>query len=141
MADTPSSDLDANIAVVRRAYAAFQAGDIPAVLACFAPDAWFEGYGKPHLPCAGRWEGHAGLVRFFTALGDMAEIRSFTPQTVTTVADGRVLGEGTEEMRFRASGQETRTRWLHLFVVEDGLIRSGIEWNENAVMAAAFRGD
>ncbi len=141
MAMIRSIDPEANLAAVRRAYAAFQAGDIAAVLDGFATDAWFECHGAPHLPCAGRWEGHEGLTGFFMALGSMAEILAFVPGPLVPVAGGRVLAEGTEHMRFRGSGREVRTRWLHLFTVGGGLILSGVEWNEGAALAAAFRGD
>ena len=141
MAAIRSIDPETNLATVRRAYAAFQAADIAAVLECFAPDAWFECHGAPHLPCGGRWEGHDGLMQFFMALGGMAEVLAFTPGPLTPVPGGRVLAEGSEHMRFRATGRETRTRWLHLFSVGGGLILSGTEWNEGAVLAAAFRGD
>ncbi len=127
-------------ALIRRAYAAFAAGDIPAVLDCFAPDAVFTCHGAPHLPAGGTWRGHAGLTGFFMALGRMAEVLAFSPETITTLPDGRILAEGRERMRFHATGIDTTTRWLHLFVVRDGMIAEGVEWNEGAVLAAAHRG-
>lgn len=71
----------------------------------------------------------------------MAEMQAFVPAEVSLLAEGRILAEGTEAMCFGASGRETRSRWLHLFVFRDGLILSATEWNEAAVLAAACRGD
>ena len=132
--------VESNLAVVRRAYAAFGRGDVAGVLDCFAPDACFDCMGAPHLPCAGLWRGHEGLGRFLAAIGAMAEVRAFEPGPLLPLSGGRVMVEGTETLHFRGSGREATGRWLHVFVLGGGLIQSGTEWNESAVLAAAFRG-
>jgi ketosteroid isomerase-like protein len=129
-----------HLAMLGRTYAAFAAGDIPAVLEAFAPEALWECHGAPHLPWAGHWHGRAGLLDFFTALAAVAEVRAFAPGPIQVLPDGRLVAEGYERLRFRRSGVEATTRWLHVFAFRQGRIASGIEWNEGAVLAAAHRG-
>lgn len=130
----------AQIDLLARTYDAFRDGNVPALLESFAPGALWVCHGAPHLPCGGNWHGHAGLVAFLKALGGMAEVLAFAPGPIQALPDGRVMAEGYERLRFRATGIEATTRWLHLFCFRDGLIAKGVEWNEGAVLAAAHRG-
>jgi uncharacterized protein len=136
----PAGAAAANLATLTRAYAAFAARDIPGVLEAFAPEARWDCHGAPHLPCAGSWHGRAGLIDFFTAVATMAEVLVFAPGPIQALPDGRVISEGLERLRFRRSGIETTTSWLHLVRFRNGRIVEGVEWNEGAVLAAAYRG-
>lgn len=127
--------------VIRRVYAAFQAGDLEAVLDSFAPDASFEAVGSPPLlPFSGRWQGRAELRRFFLALAETAEVLRFEPEEVLPLGPGRVFATGWEEMRLRSTGNLVRSRWAHLFTLAGGRIASGTEWADTAALLVAHRG-
>jgi hypothetical protein len=139
MTALPHAQAERNLATIRRAYAAFVAGDVPLLLYGFAPEAVFTCHGAPALPYGGLWQGHAGLVAFLEALGSTAEVLEFLPESVLALPDGRVMAEGRERLRFRATGVAAVTRWLHLFRLAEGRIIEGVEWNEGAILAAACR--
>jgi uncharacterized protein len=55
---------DANVDILRRAYDAFAAGDVPTVLALFSPTIAWHVPGRS--PLSGDYQGHDQVVDFFT---------------------------------------------------------------------------
>ena len=120
-----------NLEQARGVYAAFAAGDIPAVLAVFAPDIeWTEAEGGPYggvfhgpegvlenvfMKLGGEWDGYAAIPSEFVADGD-------------TVV---VLGEysGT----YRATGKHFRAPFAHAWRFKDGKAVRFQQYTDTAV--------
>jgi ketosteroid isomerase-like protein len=94
--------------------------------------------GRPEdIPFGGRWQGRAGMMDFFRAVGETCEVLAFGPDEVIALGE-HVLSLGHERIRVRATGREFETDWAHLFMVQDGQIVRVREFYDTAVMAKAF---
>jgi len=120
-----------NLDLVRGLYAAFAAGDIPAVLGVMAPDIhWTEAEGGPYggvsigpeavlqdvfMKLGGEWDGYAAVPAEFVDGGD-------------TVV---VLGEysGT----YKATGKGFRAPFAHVWKFRDGKAASFHQHTDTAV--------
>lgn len=69
----------ANMNTVMQDYAAFQRGDIPAIIATFAEECTWTHVGSKVLPFAGTFKGHTGLAQFFGAVGQTLQVTRFEP--------------------------------------------------------------
>ena len=106
-----------NTEVVRAAYAAFEVGDVPAVLAALADDIeWTEAEG---FPTAGTYRGHDAVVQgVFMPL--VEEYEGFTVKPETFVGEGdAVISVGWYEGRYKATGKVARARFAHVWTLRD----------------------
>jgi hypothetical protein len=113
-----------NVEIVRRAYEAFNQGDLEGMVADFAPG--FEFLPTGAVPGAGARvrggpEGWRELVNWFWAEFDDAgaEIDELTE------AGDKVLAEVTLQGRGKQSGVEATWHLWHLWVIEDGQVAYG----------------
>jgi ketosteroid isomerase-like protein len=68
---------ESNLRVVKDVYAAYDRGDLDAVLAALADDiVWTNPY-PPHVPLAGVFEGHAAFRRFVGAIRESTQSLTF----------------------------------------------------------------
>lgn len=116
-----------NLETVQRIYAAFGAGDIPAILVTLADDVdWEYGPGATSVPWLQRRSGRAAVAGFFESLGGI-EMHRFAPKQLiegdgvvvalidvefTVKSTGKRLAEEDEihVWRFNAQGQVARFR-------------------------------
>jgi hypothetical protein len=124
--------------VVQDLYAAFGRGDMPGLLNLLDEMVDWHFNGRPEdIPFGGRWQGRAGMMDFFRAVGETCEVLAFGPDEVIALGE-HVLALGHERIRVRATGREFETDWAHLFMVQDGQIVRVREFYDTAVMAKAF---
>lgn len=137
MAPTPTPPAPAAPAdVVRRMYAAFGAGDAPALLALAAPDSvWVVNAPKDH-PYGGTFHGHAGFRQFLGAIAASNEMQAFGVDALHVAGDD-VFVIGHETGRWRASGRAYTIRWLHHVRVAGGRVTRFEEWFDTATALAA----
>jgi len=108
-----------NLELVRRAFDAYNHGDLDAVLESFAPDAVVDWSNSRGLN-ARVYRGHADIRRFAEEfLGTFAEVRVEFDEP-TEVEDGLVLAENVAYIRGR-DGIETQARSAWLVTIRDGL--------------------
>jgi ketosteroid isomerase-like protein len=105
-----------NQELLQRAYDAFGRGDVPAVLALLADDVKWHAGGRS--PVAGEYEGHEGVVSFFTKLMERSggtfrlEIHDITASDDHVVALVHETGErGTKTLD---------ENFVHVWHVTDG---------------------
>lgn len=105
-----------NVELVQRAYEAFGRGDIPGVMAVFAPDiTWKVPTVVPH---GGRAKGQEEVGRFFERLVSMWE--DFGLDFKDFVASGdRVCVIGRATGRF--NGAQTGYGFVHCWTIQDGV--------------------
>jgi hypothetical protein len=123
--------MPSNTDTIRAVYAAFAAGDIPAVLGALAPDVrWTEAEGGPYggvsvgpqavlddvfMKLGGEWDGVSATPREFVAEGD------------TVVALGGYRGT------YEATGKGFEAPFAHVWKLRDGKAVSFHQYTDTAV--------
>ena len=130
----PAAAATDNVSVIRSGYAAFAAGDIPGVLALFAPQ--MDWYTPDSVSFGGRFTGPAGVAEFFSGLAqNFAELRvgpeRFLDAGDTVVVQGTNRGRTTADASFEVP-------WVHVWTLRDGVITSFTEYFDTARMNAAL---
>jgi hypothetical protein len=103
-----------HVATVQAIYAAFGAGDVPAILAHLAPDVeWEHDWYGPRHPLYRDRRGVAEVPGFFAALADWDFLR-FEPQAF--LAGGNQVAVPIQlDLRHRGTGRALRDLEMHLF--------------------------
>lgn len=125
-----------NSDTVRAAYAAFEVGDVPAVLAVLSDDIeWIEAEG---FPTAGTYRGHDAVVEgVFMPL--VQDYEGFTVKPESFVAEGdMVISVGWYEGRYKATGKVARARFAHVWTVRDGKMTRFEQIVDSATFNAAL---
>ena len=120
--------------VVQAVYAAFERGDVPALLELFDPD--IEISQSPELPWGGTHRGHQGALQFFATL--TAHIKTSVAAERMIVAGDTVVEVGRTEGCAVESGREFSIDEAHVWEVRDGRIASMRAYVDNEAMLAAI---
>jgi ketosteroid isomerase-like protein len=132
---------NSNVQIVQQLYEAFGRGDAPAILNTLDENVDWYFVGKAEdVPFAGHYQGHQGMITFFSTVAQTAEVHEFGPREIMAF-DDKVLVLGHERVRVRATDRIFETDWAHLFTIQGGKIVRLREYYDTATMAAAFRGD
>lgn len=129
---------DANVQAVKRAYEAFQRGDIPALLQMVTDDVDWELHGPPVIPFAGKMTGRQQAAEFFRKLAETQDTLEFTPN-VFYADQNAVIVLGRYRGRVRATGRDTESEWVQIFTMRDGLIAGWHEFLDTASIVDAYR--
>ena len=127
-----------NVDVVRDAYAAFQRGDIEALIGMLSEDIDWQFYGPEELPLTGQRKGKPEVGRFFKQVGELWNFERFEPrQFISQGDDVVVLGNygGTA----KPTGRKFAAEWSHLFVVKSGKIAKFREYTDTANLIKALQ--
>lgn len=130
----------ANVKFVQGLYAAFQRGDIPAVIAGLQPDVVWHMVGRANdYPRLGLRKGVKGVREFFEILAENEDFTEFHPTDF--FADGdRVFALGHLSIKFKKTGKSATTDWIHMFTVKDGKVAAFKEFLDTAQFAQASKG-
>ncbi len=102
--------------LLRRAYEAFNARDVDAVLALMHPDVdW------PNGMEGGRVLGHAAVREYWTRQFEVIDSR-VEPEAFTTDAEGRVVVDVHQVVRDTAGELLSDGRVEHVYTIRDGLV-------------------
>lgn len=110
---------EADVEIVRRAVAAFTAGDEEGALALMDPDIEFFAL---RSATEGTFQGHEGVRAFFADNRESFEVFEPLHDDFRDLGDGRVLVLGSIRIRGRGSGVETEVPSAVLVTVRDGRI-------------------
>jgi ketosteroid isomerase-like protein len=125
------------VALVQRLYAAFGAGDIPAVLEGLHPEVdWRVNGRRDHHPGFGAWPGRDGAAGFFQTIADSLDFTEFRPEQFYPAAD-KVFVTGRYAMLDKSTGKPAASEWVHVFTVKDGQVTGFREFTDTASIAAA----
>ena len=112
-----------NLETIKTAYAAFQRGDIAAVLDLVADDVdWASEASGTGAPWFGPHKGKQSAGEFFDALGKTMEVEDFTPLTYATTEDGDVLAVIRYAARSRETGKVAKMNLHHWWRFTNGKI-------------------
>jgi hypothetical protein len=129
----------ADVAVVKEAYAAYGRGDVDAILRTVTPDVDWELVGQPEVsPAFGRRKGVDQAREFFQVLAETEEYSEFTPKEFVPAED-RIFVLGHAEGRLKQTGDPISGDWIHIFTVRDGKISSWRGFTDTAQYAAGLR--
>jgi ketosteroid isomerase-like protein len=113
----PSTPEDRDVALIHRAYAAFNARDIDAALDAMHPDVEW-----PNGMEGGVVIGHAGVRSYWERQWDRID-PSVTPVTITSRPDGRLDVHVHQVVRSLLGEKLLDQRVHHLYTIEDGRVR------------------
>lgn len=125
---------DAALDLVRRAYAAYAAGDVATVFTLLHPEV--EIVQTPLLPWGGTYRGVAGAQAFFRSLWEHTaatpEPETFIPAGEDVVVVGRLRGQA------RATGASIDLAVAHVWTVRDGRVLRFAAYIDTPAMLAAL---
>ncbi len=131
-------NMNSNTEIVQAAYGRFAVGDIPGLLGLCNADIDWEVPEIEGSNFGGKWHGHEGVGKFFGALAGDEDITVFEPRQF--IADGgNVVVLGRSASTVKSTGKSYATDWVHVFIVNDGLITGFHEFFDNAAAGRAFQ--
>ena len=131
------ADAQGNVRIVQEAYAAFQRGDIEAVLSTISDDITFYIPGPPQMPTAGTWRGLEGMRKFFATLASEVEFTQFEPQEYVASGD-KVVALGRYAGRVKSRNTEVASDWVMVWRMRDGKVVEFREYNDTLAIAEAY---
>ena len=112
-----------NLDIVKSVYAAFDRGDIPAVLDMFDPQiSWREAEGNPYEPSGKAWIGHDEIMqKLFTRIGAEWDYFRAVPHTFHD-AGATVVVEIRYEGKYKKTGKTLDAQACHIFTLRGGKV-------------------
>lgn len=127
-----------NLQIVKNIYAGFAAGDMETILKDMSETIVWTHPGNPNqIPFAGKFEGKAGVSRFFEIAFEQIDVLE---QNIKSLIDGgdKVIVLGYEHMRVKNTGREYKSNWIHMYTLADGKIVGFEEFIDTAELVFAF---
>jgi ketosteroid isomerase-like protein len=121
--------IEENVAIARRFYDSFTAGDLEGVMATLAEDAQFRVPGKPDEMSSAGWYDKAKIGKLFEFMTSRLK-GSLKMEVLSVLADGdrvalEVVSEGDLE-----NGRRYNNEYFVLFTIRDGKIKEVREYND-----------
>lgn len=126
-----------NLDTIQSIYAAFNRGDINAILDRVADDVSWRSHLDPVIPWSGDFSGKSQVVGFFEAIAGATDIDLFEAQDWVTQAD-TVVSAGRFAGKSRTHAKPFDTRWIFVWKLRDGQVQSYEQFHQ-AELANAFR--
>jgi uncharacterized protein len=129
-----------NTKLVKDAYAAFQRGDIQAVLATLSDDVeWQAVIGTEGVvPTSGLRRGRAGVGEFFQQLSASTAFDAFEPREFIAQGD-QVAVIGRYKGKALTTGKAYDSEWVMVFTVRNGKVVRFREFADSRQLVAAFQ--
>jgi len=129
-----------NTNVVKEAYAAFQRGDIPAILAALDENVqWQAVIGTEGvLPHAGLRRGRSAVGEFFKQVSESLDFDAFEPREFIAQGD-QVAVIGRYKGKAKTTGKSWDTEWVMIFTLRDGKVITFREYTDSRQLVAAFQ--
>ena len=126
-----------NLETLRNAYDAFARGDVPAVLAVFAPDvSWTEAEGFPY---GGTYVGpEAVLNGVFMRLGTEWDGYAAVPHEFVAQGD-RIVALGQYSGKYKITGKSFSAPFAHAWDFRDGKVVRFRQYTDTAVVQSAVK--
>jgi ketosteroid isomerase-like protein len=106
---------------IRRIYAAFGRGDLPAIIESVATDVTWTVHAGGTIPYGGKHSGAAAVRRWFETIADSVTITGFEIDRLITQGD-TVIGLGRFGCIAKATGKPYATAFAHVWRVSDGMV-------------------
>ena len=131
-----------NTQLIKDAYAAFQRGDIAAILSSCDENVEWQGVigTEGVLPQSGLRRGHAQVAEFFKQVAETTDFVSFEPKEFVAQGD-KVVALGSYSAKMKPSGQNYSSDWVMLFTVRNGKVTAFREFSDSAQLVRAYKGE
>lgn len=127
-----------NTEIIQACVAAFQRGDIPAILnLCDDNVEWIEAGDPKFIPFAGRGKGKRSANEFFRIVSETTDVLKFEPHQYVAGGD-RVVALGDWEVRGKATGKTVTSDWALDFTVRNGKVTRWQAYYDTSATQAAF---
>lgn len=127
----------ANLEITRRIFAAFGAGDVPAILELLDDDIVIEFYGPSVIPYAGTYRGRQEARRFFDTALSSVRINQFDPEEMIATA-GEVFVTGHLNLNALTTSREIDSDFVHVIMLRNGKWLRFCDFMNTVVAAQAF---
>jgi len=124
-----------NTAQVAQIFEAFNRGDVGFILDQLADDVRFVSHLDPTVPWAGEYAGKEDVMRFFQALGGSVEVADHPVTSIVAQGD-TVVATGDVSFRVRSNGRAGSSKWVYIWKLADGRVRSYDQFNDTGLTQA-----
>jgi uncharacterized protein len=130
---------EGNVQIVKNAYAAFQRGDVAAILAAVDDNAEWHGVkgAEGAAPYAGLRRGRTEVANFFAQVGSAFEFTKFEPREFIAQGDD-VVAIGDYAGKVKGTGRTIASDWVMVFTIRNGKIARFREWTDSAQLVRAY---
>jgi ketosteroid isomerase-like protein len=128
----------ANIELVKRVYAAFGTGDVPALLDCLTPDIDWQWPSVKEIAHSGNRRGRDGVARCFELLGAAEEPVDFQQRAFISQGE-HVVVLGWYKARAKATQRTYETDFVHAWTVRGDKLAKCQNLCDTAAAANAYR--
>jgi ketosteroid isomerase-like protein len=126
----------ANTQLIQRAYQSVATRDIQSFLDLLAEDVLWQLPDMPNVPFSGTWQGRQQVAEFFRRMAEVQDIVEFEPQKF--IAQGKkVVVLGRFAMRIKATGNDSRSLWAHVWTIEGGRVTKMREYVDSLAVSRA----
>jgi len=129
-----------HVRIVRELYAAFQQGDVAALLSVISPDVEWGEPDNPFNPAAGTRRGHAGFLEWLRVGRLAEEILVLEPREFLANSDS-IAVVGYLKCLARPTGRSYESDFVHLVTFKEGKITRFQEFFDTWAAGQAFRPD
>jgi ketosteroid isomerase-like protein len=126
-----------NTETIQQVYAAFGRGDVAFIVDKLTDDVRWVSHFDSVVPWSGDFSGKDRIPRFFEAIFQSVDVEAFEPKEWIAEGDA-VASLGEFGCRVRATGKQSRTRWVFIWKFRDAKICSYEQFHDPG-LAAAFR--
>lgn len=131
---------EANVAVVKKIYDCFEAGDIDGLLAFVAENTLWDhrAAGAPDSPMNRVFHGKEGVVEFFNTIEETQEVLDH--DVIDFIASGdKVVATGFFRSCVKKTGKEVSSDWAQVWTIRDGLVSAWKVYFDATAHATAFQ--
>lgn len=131
------SQSNSQVQTIQAIYAAFGKGDVPTILAHLSADAEFSfAGGSRDVPWHGPWRCQEGVQRFFSAIAEGVEFKTFEPMSFAAGSDA-VAVRLHLVYQVRRTGRLVDEQQVHWWTLRDGKVTSLTHFEDTAQVIAA----
>lgn len=124
------------LTTIQKLYAAFGAGDLPALLSHLDEQVVWQFHGDKAAPYTARVVGKGQVAEWFGAVAAADDIQAFEPREFLS-APGHVTVLGWERTVARPGGGTFECDWVHVFQVANGLVTRFVGFYDSEAAARA----
>lgn len=134
---------DRNAQAVKAIYAAFEEGDVPAILDRMSESTqWGFNVSHSHVPWHTTFHGKRGVSRFFGALVEAARITKLQPISIVAGGGSEVVALVELELHLRRSGKTLQLHQVHWWSFDpDGKVARLQQFEDTAAVLAAWQAE
>lgn len=133
-----NNELDKNIKIVRKLYAAFARRDVQAIIKVLHPEVEWGEPANPYNPAAGTRYGHEGFLQWLEIGKQSEEILTLEPRQFLSGTD-TVAVIGYTKCLAKPTGKIYETDFVHLINLKDGKLVRFKEFFDTFAAAEAFK--